>query len=350
MNSRNKVYMRNERGQLGLMFVILSITIVLIFGALAIDFSHISTVRTQLHNATDAGALAGAQDLWFNLNQCEADARAVAALNSADGKPVVNDPSKGTTVNVIVTAPQGTTPGQVEVNASMRVSHWFAPFFEHWTDTVTVKSVAGTSGDMYRIASGQLFPLAVSVDAVPTDNKGNVLGLPMSQLHINDTVTFYIGSQSFKTAAFTSLSTGSASASTLNNMIDEILTGTPKKQVDIPSITVGDQINLNNGIDGQKSLTKEPRYSEILAEPAILVALIQGYPAYNQTTPVVGFAALKVTNVVANPMSGIVLSITGTLVPPPQVIGESGPFPTTGNPVNDSTISRFDLHPIQLIQ
>lgn len=338
-----------RRGQMSLLFILVTLIVGVSFSALALDFAHMSAVRTTLHNATDAAALAGAQDLWKNPEDCATNAYAVAALNKADGKAVSND-SEGCNVNVIVTPPTNTAHGQVEVDATLEVEHWFAPFAGHWTDTIQVGSVAGTAGKLIRLNAGQGFPLAISIDQAPTDNKGNVLGMPLNQMKPGDSIKLYIGSQSMKNAAWTSLTAGSANASTINTMLDEGLGLQTKKQIDIPSVAVGDMINLNNGVMGMKDLCKEPTYSALLNEPFFIVPVVAGAPAYNQQAAVVGFTGLKITNVDSKSNNGIVMTITGTLMNMPQVDGQSGVINNTGNPANDDALTRLSVGPIQLIK
>lgn len=348
MKTNNAV--RTRSGQMGLLFIILTIIAGLTFGALAIEFSHMSAVRSALHSATDAAALAGAQDLWFNADNCENDARAIAAMHTADGK-VVSDATPGVDVNVTVTRPQGTTPGRVQVDASMQVNHLWGPFFEHWTDTIQVSSVAGTAGRLWRF-TGNWFPIAISIDQAPTDNHGNPIGLPLNQLKPGDSITLYIGSQAFKNAAWATTGDLSPSASVINSLIDQALGLDPKKDVVVPPVTVGDTIlSLNNGVQGQKDLSKEPYLTEMKSEPFLVVPIFKGAPPYNQGAEVVGITGLHVTDVQSQGLpQGCTLSITGTLMNLPQVLGESGPIPTTGDPVDDAAISRLELGPIQLIE
>ncbi|MBX9688207.1 MAG: hypothetical protein K2X27_15975, partial [Candidatus Obscuribacterales bacterium] len=302
-----------QRGQLGPLLIILTVIIGMVSAALAIDFSHMSTVRTELQNATDAAALAGAQDLWFDKSKCAPDALALAAMNYADGRAVANG-TQGLHVDVTVTNPQPNIPGKVQVDAYIDVHHMFAPFFEHWTDRIEVSSTAGTQGKLWRLAAGQAFPMAVSLDAVPTDHKGNILGPALKELRPGDTVTFYIGSQSMKNATFTTLTSKSANADAIDTMIDKLLGNDTKKDISIPSVAKGEDIYLNNGVMGLKDLAKEPRLSALKAEEFLILPIINGDPAYNQTAKVVGFTALQVTKIEANPMKGVTIAITGTLM------------------------------------
>ncbi len=138
----------------------------LAIGALAVDFSHMDAVRSELQNAVDAAALAGASDLVNNPDQAETHAIEVAAANTADGRPLTND-GAGTTVSVQVTPSTGSDPGEVEVSASITVEHLLAKIFGRNSDTLTARSTAGGGNSIVSLSGNQAFPLAVSIDAVP---------------------------------------------------------------------------------------------------------------------------------------------------------------------------------------
>src|SRR5215468_1930971 len=61
MKVLSTVSFRNQKGLLGAPMLACCIVIALVVASLAVDFGHAATVRTQLQNATDAAALAGAQ-------------------------------------------------------------------------------------------------------------------------------------------------------------------------------------------------------------------------------------------------------------------------------------------------
>ncbi|UEP31868.1 MULTISPECIES: pilus assembly protein TadG-related protein [unclassified Burkholderia] len=79
-----------ERGSIVLFFLLFLIPL-LMFGALAIDVAWVATVRNQLQNAADAAALAGASALTssgattLNWSQASTAAHNAVALNSAAG-------------------------------------------------------------------------------------------------------------------------------------------------------------------------------------------------------------------------------------------------------------------------
>lgn len=335
----------SKKGAMGSLLLLLGVLIALILGSLGVDFMHILAVKEELQNATDAGALAGARELWFHLENAEPYALQVTAQNQADGRPVSNS-SEGTHVVCTVTAPQGNTPGEVQVEATMRTRHILAPIFLRGSDEVRVLSVAGTSGQLWLLNANQAFPIAVSIDAVPSTKTG-INAKPLSQCSLGDEFTIYLGSQKVKNGCFTTFDS-SPSAHYLNEAIAQALEFRDRVPGFIPAIKVGDQINLDNGISGQKKLADSPFLTALQSKGPLVLPVIAGDPAFNQSGAVIAFIGFKVLSVDVNGKSGVVESIRGQLVRP-QVAGESGPLPTTGTPVNEA-ISRLNLGPVKLIR
>ena len=333
------------KGQLAIFMIPMMILVAFLFAVYAADLQHITSVRAQLQNATDAAALAGAQDLWFNIDKAQADALSIANSNVVDGKRLSVD-TPGTSIDVVVTPPAGVTPGSVKCTATVAVNHLFGPILGRYTDDITVTSVAGTSGSLYTLAANQAFPLAISLDMVP-QLKGGATDKALKACNVGDTFTIYIGSQGVKNGGFTGFKEN-ASAHNINAEIDQALGITKPSDDTIPSMSLGDPINLTNGVDGQKRLAKDP-YISLLTDKVLVMPVVLGDPAMNKSRAIVGFIGFQVKSVVNNSGPGLVESITGTLVKP-QVPGISGPIPLTGNPVLDQAISRLELGPIQLIR
>lgn len=335
----------SKKGAIGSLLLLSGVLISLILGSLAVDFMHVLAVKEELQNATDAGALAGARELWFHLENARPYALQVTAQNSADGRRVSNE-SDGTNVDCVVKAPQGNVPGEVQVEARMRIRHILAPIFLRGGDELRVVSVAGTTGQLWLLNMNQAFPLAVSIDAVPSEKTG-LNAKPLSACSLGDEFTIYLGSQKAKNGCFTTFESP-PSAHYLNEAIGQALELREKVPGFIPAIRVGDQINLDNGISGQKKLVDTPFITALQTKGPFVLPVIQGDPAMNQSRPVIAFIGFKVLSVDVNGKNGVVESIKGQLVRP-QVAGESGPLPTTGTPVNEA-ISRLNLGPIKLIR
>lgn len=142
-------------------------------GALASDLTHNVAVRTELQTATDAAALAGARALIDPNTAALASyyATTVASQNKADGTAVQTD-SNGSLVEVDVEGEGVDTIGTVTVTAHRPISNWLGSIFGHPTDTITTVSRAEASQTTAAVNSNVLFPLAVSIDAVPFDGNG----------------------------------------------------------------------------------------------------------------------------------------------------------------------------------
>lgn len=338
--------LRKETGSLATVLISVLILISFLLAAFSVDLGHMMLVTEQLQNATDAGALSGAQDLWYNLPNAANDALSVTARNNADGKSVTNS-SSGVTVTATVVAPSIATPGTVEVKASMLVNHLFGPLFGRDTDTITVDSLAGTSGSLVTLFGNQgtgiaPFPLAVSIDQAPPGFS------PLSEHKIGDTVTFNINSQKQKNAAFTSFTDSTANANYITDAIQQVLfPGQTTDTVTIPPVSIGDNINLSNGTLGQQLLAKQPDMNAFLTpNRPLIMPVIEGPPAYNQQSPVIGFIAFQPTSVSFGNGNGVVETITGTLVAA-QVNGISGqiqPGPFSG------PLSQMVIGPVQLLR
>lgn len=335
----------SRKGAIGSLLLLLGVFISLLLGSLAVDFMHMLAVKEELQNATDAGALAGARELWFHLENAHPYALQVTAQNRADGKFVSND-SEGTRVDCIVKEPQGNIPGEVQVEATMRIRHILAPIFLRGGDDIKVVSVAGTSGQLWLLNVNQAFPVAVSINAVPSEKTG-INAKPLSACSLGDEFTIYLGSQKVKNGCFTTFDS-SPSAHYINEAIGQALELREKIPGFVPAVQIGQQINLDNGISGQKKLADSPFLTALQNKGPFVLPVIEGDPAMNQSRPVIGFIGFKVLSVDVNGKSGIVESIRGQLVRP-QVAGESGPIPLTGSPVNEA-IARLNLGPIKLIR
>jgi len=341
MHSFAQKMIRRETGSLSGPLLALSLVIGVTIGALAVDFGHAGMVRTQLQNATDAAALAGAQDLYTNPDLAENHALSVASSNQANGQAVSNS-SGGTAVSVQVTRPNLINGGRVEVTASMSISHLLAPIFGRFSDVLVARSVAGGSSVLKRLNQGQGFPLAVSLYAASAD------GLPLRNHQLGDTVQLTINSQQNKNAAWTSYTVDPPNSSFISNAIDSSLGLSDQNPFFIPPVQIGDQINLLNGIAGQMELGRQsPEHDALLNAPLVLVAVVADLPPMNQTSQVIGFVGLHVTGVELDQNHGQVLTITGTLLPA-SASGDDCPSCPDGP--NDGNLEMISARSIGLLE
>ncbi|MBX9570950.1 MAG: hypothetical protein K2X77_18795 [Candidatus Obscuribacterales bacterium] len=165
---------RNMSGSAAAVIASVFLLGILAVGAIATDVTHNVSVRTELQTATDAAALAGARALTDPDTQGAASyyATQTAAQNKADGSLVATD-GNGSTVDVDVEMGGENTIGIVTVTANKPISNWLGSLIGHPTDTITTVSRAEASQTTFQVNSNVLFPLAVSIDAVPFDGNGN---------------------------------------------------------------------------------------------------------------------------------------------------------------------------------
>lgn len=319
---------KRSAGQMGSLLMLALVVMVVIFGALALDVAHFVQARKELQVAVDAGALAGAVHLTNeDTTQAEQEAFTVTAANRADGVSVSNSsPGVRVLVQVVPSPPTQPEDGTCTVMAEKVVSHALSPIFGRHSDRASASATASGRGGIIRLGGGQAFPLAISIDTTPdkeVEGRENVK--PLKDLHLGDTMMIDIGSQKVKNAAFTSFSESSANANYINSAIDEALGLTPKQDVVVPPIAVGDSINLNNGIVGQKTLASGERLAALQSAPFFVMPVIVGDPPMNQSAKIIGFVGIQVLNVTTG-KKGIVETIVGKIVKP-VVVGVPGDPP-----------------------
>ncbi|MBI4533792.1 MAG: Tad domain-containing protein [Candidatus Melainabacteria bacterium] len=338
---------RTQHGSLAAVFLALFTIMSLALGTLAVDVAHVTTVKCELQNAVDAAALGGAQDLIEDYDSIPARALNIANNNKADGRAVSNN-SPNTIVTVYPIPPSQTDTGSVQVSAQMTINHLLAPIIGRTNDVIYASSLAGGSGTLNQLNGDQAFPLAVSIDAIPQKLVGDPPGIPLYQRQVGQSVEFYINSQQVKNAAFTSFTESSANANYIKDAIDQSLGLAPVEPGFIPSITVNDEINLNNGVVGQKKLADSPQLDALLAQPLLILPVISGTPPYNQSRPVIGFIGVKVTAVEVNGSGGEVETITCTIV---KAIGRGrgGPTGLTGDASVDQGMITLSIGPVRLL-
>jgi Flp pilus assembly protein TadG len=348
---KNNIAKSKRKKASGLMGSLILSSLIIIsvgIGALALDISHIIAAKNDLQKAVDAAALAGAEELTANPELVEYHALQIAANNKADGRFVAND-SDGTSVTV------GSTPsivdevGTVTVRAEMDLRHMAAPIFGRVTDRIGVCATASAKGPLTTIFADQAFPMTVSLDTAGKNNNGQNVGKALKDHKLGDSVKFYINSQQVKNAAFTSFTLRQANANYIKDAVDQSLGLAEVQPGFIPSISVGDEIYLNNGVVGQKELAKGEKLDALIAKvPYVVAPVILGDPSFNQTRVVVGFVALKITDVEVSQSGGLVETITATLIKA-SVKGHGGPVFDTGDDLLNQSISEIAASPPRLI-
>lgn len=288
-----KVECRRAGGQASYIFAIFALATLVVAAAFAVDITHFVSTQHELQCAVDAGALAGAAHLNADsTDQATFEARTVTEKNSVDGVAVSNN-AADTSVEVIVTKSTPEVAGAVTVTASRKIHCILSPLLGRMNETVFASATASGLGSLTQIPSGIAFPMALSIDATPETADG-VIAKALHQYKPGDLYEVYFGSGNNKNAAFTSF-TDDANNNYFKDAIDDAL-GLTTSSV-IPSVNVGMNTYLSNGESAFNYILNDPQYSKILSSPCIIFPVIEGAAAFNQSRSVVGFAALKVTQI-----------------------------------------------------
>lgn len=302
---------RSEKGLMGTVLIIPVILMALIFGSMAMDVAHVVAVRQELQSAVDAAAMAGAQSLSTDSASVERHAREVCRLNYADGT-AVDDSKTPMDVSVTVVPSTVTKPGTVRVTAEVVSSNLMAKIFNNHTTRVRASALAGGTGPLAQMNGSTLFPLAVSLD----DSRRSLNYRPLNEMHVGDTFELVINSQQYKNAAFTSFSDPNTNANWIKAAIAQSLGLPSTTSVTIPPVKVGDQINVANGVLGQKTLADDPYYSALAGEEVIYLAVVEGSVPFNQSRALKGFVGVKVNTITVNHKGGVVEKLSVTIKKP----------------------------------
>jgi Flp pilus assembly protein TadG len=418
------LHTRSQRGSIGILMASSILIAVIAIGALAADVSHNITVRTELQNAADAAALAGAKALVNPSTSYNAEQYAlqVAAANNADGKPVATD-DKCTVFTQIELGSPGEV-GSCQVTASRTINNMLASIFGRPTDTITVVSKASASTSVVSVEEGILFPLAVSIDAVPTKGKdtdtlaaytgypviprhtksmlafldafitpafaksdkkdddtttppsdttpppaddttsngngsdngnsgsnGSATDIsypPLKTLQVGDTIHLVINGDKIDNAGWTSFTEKETNSDWLHHVVDQYLDlETPdanSKDYTIPACTIGDAIYLTNGVKGFKDFGKDAtKLSALKAQKCIYLPVVEG-DKFNQSTPLIGWVAVKIENTYINNQTGCVQEFVGTILKAP-IRGRKGDIPPVPSGDNQSQVTLQNMSP-----
>lgn len=313
---------RNQQGTMGMLIPCAILLAILGVGAFSSDIAHNVTVRAQLQSATDAAALAGAASLVDpeTAPLASYNATKLASLNQADGLSVATT-NPNTSVDVQIDTSVAGEHGTCRVTASQPIQNWLAAMFGHSTDTVSVTSTAAASSTVGKIAGNIMFPLAVSLDAVPSTR--TISQLPLSALKPGDTFYIYINSQQIKNGGFTSFGVKDTNANWLNDAIDQSLGFNSPQANFIPPVEMGQPIYLMNGVAGQKKLANDSRLSALKAKDSLVLPVVEGAPSFNQSRPVIGWVVVQVKGVEVNQSGGEVETIEAVITHA-AVRGEKG--------------------------
>lgn len=311
---------RSKRGIMSAMLFAIVLLSSFAIGALALDVAHAVMIRYQLQVATEAGALAGAQELAKNtITSADVDnaqnyAANVTAANKADNTAVSNANS-AMTVSVSVDQTNRT----VTVTATDQTTNIFARIFGNNSQPVSAQAVAQASNGIQVLYPGQALPLAVSLDTVPS--KGPQKDKPLNSYigsGSTDPFTLVLNPQNSKNACWLTDWTYIANS---------------------PSLTFGaTQSDTQNGVVASDVNNIQPGQT-------LMLPIIQGDPPMNDMRTIIGIIPFTVTS------KNWPQQITGTLSTPVFLNGKPGqPILSTTTSQDNQFLSQWAPWKVGILQ
>lgn len=338
--------LRLQTGLLGTVLLAYGVVVLLLVFAVVIDITRMRSVRSQLQNAVDAAALAAAPDLYKDTNVARERALTVAKAYYIEGVSLSSS-NKGNKVDVDFIAGEPEHPPLVRIKATRQLSYLFGSLIGRTEDKVTAIAVAGTVGPTQCIAKDQLFPLAVSVDALPVDFAR--AEMPLWKKDFGKRITLFVNGQQVRNAAFTTFDRNPNDHSYLRRAMARILGSdgnVDQESESVPAIQVGDRIFLNQSITGQTYLT---RFTERLVKGApITLPVIAGDPQAAGQAKVYAFVSLDVTAFSTNRRTGVVETLDARILKG-IICGRSGDPLSTGIREIDQSVSHLSTGTTKLL-
>lgn len=332
---RHKI--RGQRGSLAVLAFIGMMPLLAAIGAIGVDTMHVNSTKGELQKALDAGALAGANELWRywsdspNGKSAEASARAVAGTNNPVDGRLIDDADPKMKLSVFVDPPAANgTGGKVTLFGEIEIRGIFSHMFGVNFQTVTAHSQAGPSGTASTAMAGSLFPLVVSIGEIGPD------GTTLGSKNLND--TFKLGWKPGSDNVFWTGLENSPPASSASN-VDKLMTAyrNPGDSNGHKSVSINDPIDFSNG-------TQASNISRLAADfvgKTLMLPIIDGTSA---PSPVIGWFGLKVTGVLVN---GANSEVTGTITNG-TIYGTGAPPPP--NATWNTFLSQINISPSRLLQ
>jgi Flp pilus assembly protein TadG len=343
---------------MGCMLVAAVVPIAFILAALAVDIGHVSMVRTELQNAADAAALAGAHDIDLSPEKLRMRAEAVAGFNTADGRPVSNS-AAGTDVQVAFIPATAATTALVRVTVLRRVKHFFASIFGRTSDQIMVRATASSGGRLSTNFDGMTFPLALTADR-----------FTLNTFEIGDTIRLVVtaddrsgsGNNGNHNGAdngnhygyVTKPGHGYGDNTVINAAFVQFLPGALEQSLGmttwqpgvVPAVKINDSLSLND-IDSALTKMPLPEYSAaLMAKKFAIIPVVTGDPASVGGHNVIGFLAVKFTyvGVTNQKLSYLECTLIKVAIP-----GTRDYDNTSVDGLYDATLTRLSPEPIRLV-
>jgi len=329
---------RKPTGVMGALLTCAGLFVVIVIAHYVINLTHLMMVRGELQDAVDAAALAGSGYLYRSPEDVEKAALAVAAGNFADGLRVSSQ-SPGTQIRVTTLPSDGIFPGCVKVEARRQIRFFGGALCGLPGSTaISASAMSGTAGSVTSVNQDQLFPLAVSVDAVPMSR--TMAENSLSTHHLGDNIVLFTNAQQSVNVGFTTFFHPYTDYGYLKASIDQALTPQPGNESLIPKLSIGDSININNSAFGPHLMAVGGHLPALARRQLITVPVIVGNPRRDTVATVVAFATFRINGFEMSSSGQELNSINVTLVKG-MVHGVSKPLPSTNKADVDDALLEF---------
>jgi Flp pilus assembly protein TadG len=339
-------FVRSDSGSIAVPAFCLALMIALAVGGYCLSFNRAMLTRSELQNAADAAAIAAAQDLAIDPEHADKSGLKVAALNFADGQRLAKK-SKDVKINVDVINSDGTYPGWVRVDIAKSVSNPFNGLAGiPPTTTVRASALSGVEGNVVTCFEDQLFPLAVSIDAIPMER--SLAAMPLNNSHLGDSVLLLTNAQQTRNATFTSFFKHPSDCDYIENALDETLGIKPRQTDSIPQVSLGQTINLNNSALGTHHMAGGDQAAGLMRHPVLTLPVIEGNPQQSDSAKVIGFISMRVQGFTLTASGHELDTLRGTLIKG-SLRGQTGALPSARTEMNDAALKELTAGKMKLL-
>jgi len=295
-----------DDGERGAILTLTALTLVGLVAvmALVIDLGHLYVVKTELQRAADAGAIAGAMDLFDippgshypvsitpNCSRALTACQGIVGANQADGSNLQLsssdvtfgqwDTSTGSFVATGCANPQGVTGVKVVVRKDQTLNGPVSLSFlgllpGGWSRVDLSAQALGFNGYAgYAPPGAGVFPLAIDANKAPPGHGGEL-------------ITVHLSPTTGDSGCWHTFDDKSPGASDLRDLID----GTTPS----PPLAVGDQIKAKEGVADSVLQTLKQQLDNNGGNWTVLCPVISG-DSHTGWLPVQGFVAFRLTEV-----------------------------------------------------
>lgn len=149
MNSRRRrqISLRQQRGVIGSVLLLIGILITLLFASIAVDIAHFVSASSEMQSVADAAALMGCYDLQWNstaanMSQATIDANYMVQKSSTDIYNAGTNSIPLSNVQISYSSLNGGTNNAITVTISPPIAFLFAPMIGNTSQVVNVAATA----------------------------------------------------------------------------------------------------------------------------------------------------------------------------------------------------------------